>query len=109
MIQKERMINMENIDERFKKIIYELMNGSWDLETYPLFESGLVENEFADGMFCDKAYETVSLANCRLCERLGVQEDADIETIISTLLRIGKHMAMKMYDYGVVFSLPSIK
>ncbi len=100
---------MKNIDERFKGTIYELMNGCWDLSEYPVFEGKYVENEFAKGLFCDKAYERVQLANCRLCERLGVQEDADIEMIISTLLHIGKHMAMKMYDYGVFFSLPSIK
>lgn len=103
------MLNMESIDERFKKIIYELMSGSWDLEEYPVFEGEYVRNEFSAGLFCDEAYEKVRLANSRLCERLGVQEDPDIEMIISNLLNIGEYLAMKMYDYGVFFSLPSTK
>ena len=32
---------------------------------------------------------------------LGVQEDSDIETVISNLLLIGKHLSMKMFDYGM--------
>lgn len=54
-------------------------------------------------------YEEVYKANRRICERLGVEEDKEVELTISNLINIGKHLSMKMYDYGVFFSSPSIK
>lgn len=93
----------QNADE-LKELIYELMSGSLDLNRCPVKESEYVENEFSEGSFCEAMYEKVYRANCRLCERLGVEEDKDIESIIVSLMEIGKHLAMKMYDYGVLFS-----
>ena len=54
-------------------------------------------------------YKEVYDANRRICERLWVEEDRDVELIIGNLLKIGEYQSMKMYDYGVFFSLPSIK
>ena len=97
--------------EEFKQMIYNLMIGAFDLEHYPIEESQYVTNEYEDGEFCSKAYEEVYNANCRICGRLGVDidEDTDVELIINNLLDIGKYLSMKMYDYGVFFSSPSIK
>lgn len=100
---------MNENTEEFKKKIYHLMIGAFDLEHYPIKESEYVENEYKEGSFCDKAYQEVFDAKCRICERLGIDEDKDIELIINNLLDIGKHLAIKMYDYGVFFSSPSIK
>ena len=69
----------------------------------------LVENEYEEGKFCDKAYKEVYYASRRICERLGVDEDRDVELIINNLIDIGQHLSMKMYDYGVFFSSPSIR
>ena len=98
-------------NEEFKEKIYNLMIGAFDLEHYPIKESQYGVNEYEDGEFCSKAYEEVYNANCRICERLGVDidEDKDVELIINNLLDIGKYLSMKMYDYGVFFSSPSIK
>lgn len=98
-------------NEEFKEKIYNLMIGAFDLEHYPIEESEYVANEYEEGEFCRKAYEEVYNANCRICERLGVDidEDKDVELIINNLLDIGKYLSMKMYDYGVFFSSPSIK
>ena len=35
-------------DEEFKTKIYDLMNGSYNLEEYPVAESSVVKDEFAD-------------------------------------------------------------
>lgn len=95
---------MQENDKRLKQLIYDLMNGSLDTEHYPVGASKYVKNEFSEGTFCKRAYAEVFKANLRLCERLGVQEDRDVETIINNLLDIGEYLSMKMYDYGVLFS-----
>lgn len=102
---------MNKVSEEFKEMIYNLMIGAFDLENYPIKESQYVANEYEEGEFCSKAYEEVYNANCRICERLGVDidEDKDVELIINNLLDIGKYLSMKMYDYGIFFSSPSIK
>lgn len=95
---------MKKTDKEFKQLIYDLMNGSLDLSNYPVKESKFVENEFAQGKYCDKAYEQIYEANRRLCQRLGVQEDKDVETIIRNFFGITEYLSMKMYDYGVFFN-----
>jgi plasmid maintenance system antidote protein VapI len=46
-------------------------------------------------------YQEVFDANRRLCERLGVDEDKDIEHLINNMQDITKILAMKMFDYGM--------
>ena len=60
-----------------------------------------VENLFAEGSECDRAYEQMLDAYARLCNRLDVvEEDADVEIIIDALLKIQRLIAMKMFEYG---------
>lgn len=100
---------MSNDTEKFKEKIYHLMIGAFDLEHNPIQGSQHVANEYEKGKYCEKAYEEIFNANRRICERLGVNEDKDVELIINNLIDIGKHLSMKMYDYGVFFSSPLIK
>ena len=88
-------------DEEFKTKIYDLMNGSYNLE-----ESSLVKDEFAEGEYCEKLYSQMLEAYERVCRRLGRPgaEDEDVEIIISNLMNIGRHQSMKMFDYGVLFT-----
>ena len=58
-------------------------------------------DEFVEGKPCFELYEHVCDANKRICERLGVQEDKDVEIIINCMDDIGRILAMKMYDYGM--------
>ena len=95
---------MQRDTKEFKELIFDLMIGSLDLKNYPVTESDYVENEFSQGSFCDETYERIYEANRRLCERLGVEEDKDVESIIEGLMDVGKHLALKMYDYGALFS-----
>ncbi|MEZ3436659.1 MAG: hypothetical protein K1W34_19030 [Lachnospiraceae bacterium] len=99
---------MQKSDEEFKRRVFDLMNGSLNLEQYPVEESKYVKNEFSLGGFCDEAYQRVYNANRRLCERLGVEEDKDVESIITDLLDIGEYLALKMFDYGCFFSASSV-
>lgn len=90
--------------DEFKCLIYELLIGVRNLEEYPVEESEVVQDEFKEGLYCSNAYEKVYNANHRLCERLNVDEDEDVECIISNLLNIAKHLSMKMYDYGEYYA-----
>lgn len=90
--------------EVWKEWIFELMTDAVNIEQYPVEESRYIENIFAEGSVCDNTYQEVYDAKCRLCQRLGVQEDEDVERIIIDLLTIGKYMSMRMFDYGVLFA-----
>ena len=84
-----------------KELIYNLMNGTYDLDRYPVPASQIVENEFEEGKTCADCYRKVFDANQRLCERLGTGEDSDIECIINNMYDIAHVLCLKMFDYGV--------
>lgn len=102
--KNERMRQMEKNREELKKMVYDLMNGSLELDLCTAPEKELVVYEYADGGKCKQLYDEVFAANRRICQRLGVEEDGDVEIIIRNLLNIGEHLSMKMYDYGEYFS-----
>ena len=89
-------------DEEFKTMIYNLMNGHYELNECEIEESKVVEDEFAEGTYCEKLYAQMLAAYERLCNRLHEPsgEDKDVEIIISSLLDIGRYQSMKMFDYG---------
>lgn len=89
--------------EEWKEIVYELMNGSFDLETYPMEESAFIKDEFEEGSFCEQAYENVFESCQRLKRCLSDIEYNEVESIIMNLQAIGRHLSMKMYDYGEQF------
>ena len=80
--------------------IYELLTG----ERVPGPDDPAVENLFAEGELCEALYNDVYEANLRLCERLKVQEDQDVEIIINNLLRISKLLGRRMFYYGTKFT-----
>ncbi len=86
-----------------KEKVYDLMTGTLILEELEEGEADLVVDEFGKGMPCERLYREVYEARCRLCERFDVAEDKDVEVIIDNLLRIGKILSMKMYDYGIMY------
>ena len=101
---------MDKNSQEFKNLIYDLANGSLDLERFPVAESKYVENEYEEGKLSSNLYSEMRDAYGRICARLGKpdQEDRDIEIVIDNLLDIGKHLSMKMYDYGCFFSANKI-
>lgn len=60
-----------------------------------------VEDEFAEGTRCEGLYREIFDANMRLCERLGVEEDTDVETMINHFFSMNRELCMKMYECGV--------
>lgn len=94
----EEPVQMNN--SQLKETIYNLMTGNHDVENYPLEDAHLVADEFAEGSECGRLYDEVYEANRRLCERLGVEEDTDVERIVSNMFKIAEILSYKMYDYG---------
>ena len=82
--------------ENYVDIVYDLLNGT------RIRQPGdpEVENLFAVGRECEQLYAHVYESNIRLCHRLGVEEDADVEAIINSLLRICELTGKRMYRYG---------
>ena len=63
-----------------------------------------VENAFAPGKECAEKYSQMLDAYARICQRLGREDDdADVEVIINSLLRITKVLCFEMYRYGAKF------
>lgn len=95
---------MKRDSAEFKQRIFDLMNGSLDLEKLSVPESEIVKNEFEEGGVCARLYQEIYDAKGHICKKLGVEEDSDVELIIRNLLEIGEYQSMKMYDYGRFFS-----
>ena len=86
-------------DEK-KKTIYNLMMGVYDNKQLPKDAALYVQDVMAPGTVCEELYAKVYEANKRVCDKLGVEEDADIEIIINSLLQISEQASLQMYDYG---------
>ncbi len=95
---------MQKRDERsmLKEIIYQIMNG--EIENIMLPEGIEVVDEFCEGRECEKLYDRVYAAKLNLSKRLGVDEDRDVEEIISCMGSISRILALKMYEYGCEMS-----
>ncbi len=83
-----------------KEQIYDKMNGFLTEETLSVPEGTVIEDEFAEGKECCLLYEGVYKAGRNPCERLGEDEDSDVEAILNGMERIARLLSMKMYEYG---------
>ena len=64
-----------------------------------------VKDLFREGSPCDCAYGDMLRAYQRLTSRLGVaDEDADVETIIHSLLEIQRILSFEMFRCGVEYA-----
>lgn len=90
--------------DKFKMFIYDLMTGNIELSSYSCKESEKVKNEFTIESKCAVAYQEIFDANLRICSKLGVQEDEDVECIVSNFFDILQYLSLKMFDYGVLFT-----
>lgn len=84
-----------------KEIIYQIMNGDMDLDRISLVGDVDIENEFSENRECEQLYNEVYNAKLRLVEKIGEEEDTDIEQIINCMSRISRILAFKMYDYAL--------
>ena len=80
--------------------VYEAVCGEYADEADYVIQNVRIENEFEEGKPCSEAYKRVYESNRRLCERLGVDEDPDVESIINYMFDITRTVAEKMFAYG---------
>ncbi len=81
--------------------VYNSLNGYYK-EEYMV--SG-VESIFEEGMECMQLYTDMLAAYERLRNRLGViDEDRDVEEMITALLCICEKVGLQMYHYGKIFA-----
>ena len=83
-----------------KELIYDMMNGFCDHANMPKNLS--IPDEFSEGTECGRLCEQAYNASLKLNEKLGREEDEDLENLINCMNRIMKILSMKMYDYGKV-------
>ena len=83
--------------------VYEAVLGAYADEADYVIQNVRIQNEFEEGKTCCEAYKRVYDANRRLCERLGVDEDPDVEMIIDDMLDITRIVAQRMFQYGAVY------
>ena len=83
--------------------IYEAVLGAYVDEADYVIQNVRIQNEFAEGKTCGEVYKRVYEANRRLCERLGVDEDPDVEMIIDGMLDITRVVAQRMFQYVAVY------
>lgn len=83
-----------------KELIYNMMNGFYDCDAICMPKNLVVVDEFSEGKECNRLLDKVYHARLHLSEKLGNDEDEDVETIINSLNQITKLLSMKMYDYG---------
>lgn len=83
-----------------KEQIYDMMNGFLLVGALSMPEGIVIEDEFAEGKECCLLYEGVYQAKQNLCERLGADENRDVEAILSGMERIARLLSLKMYEYG---------
>ena len=80
--------------------VYEAVCGEYADEADYVIQNVRIKNEFEEGKTCSEAYKRVYEANRRLCERLGVDEDPDVEMIIDSMFEITRTVGEKMFEYG---------
>ncbi|MBO5929800.1 MAG: hypothetical protein J6Q27_00720 [Clostridia bacterium] len=81
--------------------VYNSLNGYYKKE---YMVSG-VESIFEEGMECMQLYTDMLAAYERLRNRLGViDEDRDVEEMITALLCICEKVGLQMYHYGKIFA-----
>ena len=80
--------------------VYGAVCGEYADEADYVIQNVRIENEFEERKPCSEAYKQVYAANRRLCERLGVDEDPDVESIINYMFDITRTVAEKMFAYG---------
>lgn len=84
---------MKNVDDIYASMVGEL-----------IIPCEGVTDEYAPGSYCDRLYSEAWEARSRLCERLGVDEDADLEAIFDSFCDITAYLCHRMYEYGEAFS-----
>lgn len=84
------------MEDKIAEMIYDRLLGHNLLEA----DAYRVDNLFEEGSPCDGLYQEIYDANLRICQKLGVEEDRDVQTIIDSFWEITKLVGEQMYRHG---------
>ena len=87
------------MSEEFINLVYDTLAG---LTAEPHCLPG-VENAFAPGAPCDTLYLQAYEARLRICQRLGVDSDPDMEFLFHNMEEISRILGCKMFACGAEF------
>lgn len=59
-----------------------------------------IPNVFGPGMPCEKLYQQIYEAKCRLCDRLNTDEDPDVESVLDCFWELNRELCLQMYRLG---------
>ena len=59
-----------------------------------------VENAFLPGTYCAQQYAHLNACRQRLWDRLGCEDDQDLEEILCAMESIQRELCFKMFQYG---------
>ena len=94
---------MNKNSQEFKTMVYELMNGFLTEDEAAINKALGVHNEFEEGKLYEFS-ERLYRAKDRLYDKLGVDDDPDIEIMLECFEKITEGLCYKMYDYGMQFA-----
>lgn len=83
-----------------KEMIYDMMNGLLACDGMVLPGDIWVKDEFLKGSQFNELSERIYDAKIRIGDKLGNEEDEDLEEISDCMEELIRIVAMKMYDYG---------
>ena len=82
--------------------IYGLANGYFTEDVAHTVDGVVIPDEFCEGSFCSRLYEEIAKRKKKICEKLQVDEDLDLEHILNCMEDFTRYMSMKMYEYGAL-------
>ena len=81
--------------------IYDILNGYYEPENTVLCGGVPLEDEFAGDKRCAQLYEQVYQARLRLAEKLGRDEDEDVEAVMNGMNEIARVIGYRMFECGL--------
>lgn len=82
------------------ELIYNIINDFYSDDTLPVSEDMNLKETFGEGSECSRLSEKMYQAKLNLCQKLGEEENAELEIIFDCMERIMKTVSLKMFECG---------
>ena len=77
-------------------VIYDSMCG-FLAEEYAVAD---VDNAFVPGSYCDRQYARMREAYERICQRMQVEEDRDLNIMVEAMEKIQRELCRRLFHYA---------
>ena len=82
------------------EVIYNVINDFYTDNAFLVSEDMKLKEIFGEGSECSRLSEKMYQAKLNLCQKLGEEENAELETIFDCMERIMKTVSLKMFECG---------